>query len=122
MPDKTLREDFNDLRVTVGAFCASQTTWNEAHDRHSREVLAGIEKSTEKLFSIQTKMIEKVGELPIEAHAVRMDGMEKVSKAKFASVNIRIKWLWGILGGGAVTIALGLFFKSILTYLKNPVL
>ncbi len=121
--DNTLRQEFTELRIVVAGYVATQEQWNKGHDEHSREVLAGIKESTDKLFSIQATMVETVTEISIAAatQVARVDGIEKVSKAKFAGVNIRLKWLWGILGGGVFAVAIGFFLKGVLTYLKNPV-
>lgn len=121
MGDKTLREDFGDLRATVNTFCALQTQWNEAHDKHSREVLEGIKDRTSKLFDMQEKMLEKFGELPCREHDTRMESIKQVANAKIVSVEKRVKWLWGLLGGGTAMIVIGFFIKLFLNSLSIPV-
>lgn len=121
MGAKTLREDFAELKGTVNTFCAGQAGWNEAHDKHSREVLAGIEKSTDKLFTMQESMIEKFGKLPCAEHGTRMESIRLVANAKISSVEKRVKWIWGIIGGSVGVTMFGFFLKNILDYLKPPV-
>ena len=108
MGDKTLREDFSDLRVTLKGFISKQDTWSDMHDAHSRKVLTGIEKNTDKLFSMHETVIEKVNDLSV-AHAE--------TRAQVVSVEKRVKWLWAILGGSVAAVIVGFLLKAVLTYL-----
>lgn len=119
--DKTLRDEFIELKGTVQTFCAVQTNWNEAHDKHSTEVLKGIKASTDKLFTLHEKMIEKVSLLPCREHDTRMESIKTVSNVKIASVEKRVKWIWGIIGGGVLAVAFGFFIKIFISYLMAVV-
>ncbi len=90
MTDKTLREDFSDLRVTVEGFCASQATWNELHDKHSRDVVKGL--------------------------MLQIDSSEKVNNAKISGVEKRVKWIMGLIAV-AFALMIGFCFKIIYSYL-----
>lgn len=117
--DKTLRDDFGELKLTVTTFCAVQEGWNKAHDKHSREVLESITHSIDRLVSSHETLVEKVLTLPCGEHDIRIKSAERVTSTKIKSVEKRITWLWSLVGGGLGATVIGFSVKNLFDYLKT---
>lgn len=95
MADKTLREDFNDLKVTVTAALSVQNSWNEQHDARGQEVVKSIDKKIDRLFVLHDRTIRS---LDCQKHKALIESNTTLIRLKVDSVEKRLGWLWLAVG------------------------